>query len=69
MCMSSLAAPGNAVGKLWGDDNLGEQSLGFKAAKNLKADFSPTPAKAAPSPLGPQATVPRAARQGSQLLK
>lgn len=44
MCMTGLAdaaaTPMNMVGGLWGDDNLGEQSLGYKTLKKMDPSSS-----------------------------
>jgi hypothetical protein len=63
---NAAAAPMNAVGRLWGDKDLGEQSLGYKTLKSFTPD-APKPG----SPLIAAPTIdPVAAQQRrSSLVK
>ena len=72
MCMGQMAAlPGNMVGSLWGDKDLGEKTLTGGALRKMDSAVQSTlfpSTGAAPAMRGPQQTETRAARQGSALL-
>ncbi len=69
MCMANLmAAPGNMVGSLWGDDNLGENSLGYKLGKSFDKTMA-GPSIKTPTVQGPQQVQKVSAQQRRSIIK
>jgi len=71
MCMGNVgglaAAPGNIIGGLWGDTDLGTKTLGAgigrAADREVKKVFAPPAISTAPTTQGLQQSVSRPARQ------